>query len=286
MPRIIHKNMIKIVVDSSADYTLQEIVERNLTLIPLNVIINDKNYLDTLELTPDTFYEMLIGGADFPKTSQPSPEEFVKLFKEAKENDDEVVCILLSSSLSGTCQSAYLAKEIADYDKVYIVDSRSATFGIRLMAEYALKLRAEGKNGAEIAQCVEEMKSRVRIYAMIDTMEYLYKGGRVSRASAALGTIANIKPMITVSQEGTVEVIGKCIGRVKALNQIMKYLHDAPVDTDFPFYTLYAYGEETCEKLEKKLADENYSITERLQLGSTIGAHIGPGACAIIYVTK
>lgn len=278
--------MIRIVVDSSADYTLQEINEKNLTLIPLNVMINDQNYLDTLELTPDNFYEMLISGADFPKTSQPSPESFLKIFQDAKKNGDEVVCILLSSSLSGTCQSAHLAKEMAEYDKVYIVDSLSATFGIRLMAEYAQKLRAEGKNGAEIALCVEEMKSRVRIYAMIDTMEYLYKGGRVSRASAALGTIANIKPMITVSQEGKVEVIGKCIGRIKALNQLMKYLHDAPIDTDFPFYTLYAYGEETCEKLEKKLTAENYEITERLQLGSTIGAHIGPGACAIIYVAK
>lgn len=278
--------MIRILVDSSADYTLQELDERNLTLTPLNVLINEKNYLDTIELTPNDFYEMLIAGADFPKTSQPSPEKFVEIFKDAKEKGDEVVCILLSSSLSGTCQSAHLAKEIAEYDKIYIVDSLSATFGIRLMVEYAIKLREEGKNGAEIAQHVEEMKSRVRIYAMIDTMEYLYKGGRVSRASAAIGTIANIKPIITVSQEGKVEVINKCIGRVKALNQLMKYLSETPADTDFPFYTLYAYGEETCEKLEKKLAAENCTITERLQLGSTIGAHIGPGACAIIYVAK
>lgn len=278
--------MIRLVVDSSADYTLQEINERKLDLVPLTVMINDKSYLDTVELDRNDFYEILMNGADFPKTSQPSPERFVEIFKDAKEKGDEVVCILLSSSISGTCQSAHLAKGIADYDNVYIVDSLSATFGIRLMVEYALKLRTEGKSGAEIAELVENMKSRVRIYAMIDTLEYLRKGGRVSHASAAIGTIANIKPMITVTTEGKVEVINKCIGRVKALNQLMKYLSDAPADTDFPFYTLFAYGEETCEKLEKKLAAENYNVTERLQLGCTIGAHIGPGACAIIYVEK
>lgn len=284
--RIIDTNMIRLLVDSSADYTLQEITDRKLDLIPLTVMINDKSYLDTIELNRNDFYEMLLNGADFPKTSQPSPEKFLEIFNDAKEKGDEVVCILLSSSISGTCQSAHLAKSIADYDKVYIIDSLSATFGIRLMAEYALKLRKEGKSGAEIAELVENMKSRVKIYAMIDTLEYLCKGGRISRASAAVGTIANIKPMITVTQEGKVEVIGKCIGRVKALNQLMKYLSDTPADPDFPFYTLFAYGEETCEKLEKKLAAENYNITERLQLGCTIGAHIGPGACAIIYVAK
>ena len=278
--------MIRLLVDTASDYTLKELEERNISLAPLTVMIGEKSYLDTLELNRNDFYEMLVGGADFPKTSQPSPQMFAEIFEDAKAKGDDIICILISSALSGTCQSAHLAKNIVDYDKIYIIDSLSAAHGIRIMVEYARKLAGEGMAAAEIVERVENMKSRVKILAAVDTLEYLCKGGRLSKTAAAIGTLANLKPIITVNAEGKVEVAGKCIGRVKALNQIMKMLQEKQVDTDFPLYTLYAYGTESCEKLEKKLESENYTITDRLQLGSTIGAHVGPGACGIIFVEK
>ena len=278
--------MIRLLVDTAADYTLKELEERNISLVPLTVMINEKSYLDTVELDRNDFYQMLENGADFPKTSQPSPQTYAEIFEDAKAKGDEIICITISSALSGTCQSAHLAKNMVDYDKIYIVDSLSATHGIRIMADYALKLIKEGLSAAEIADRVENMKSRVRMYAFVDTLEYLCKGGRVSKAAAAIGTIANVKPLITVTTEGTVSVIGKCIGRVKAMNQLLKTIQEKEVDTEFPLYTLYAYGTESCEKMEKKLEAENYKIADRLQIGSTIGAHVGPGATAVIFVEK
>lgn len=278
--------MIRLIVDTSADYTLKELEERNFTLVPLTVMINGKSYLDTIELDRNELYEMMEAGADFPKTSQPSPQMFAEIFEDAKAKGDDVICILLSSALSGTCQSAHLAKNMTDYDNIHIIDSLSATHAIRIMADYALKLINEGLSASEVAERVEAMKSKVRILAAVDTLDYLCKGGRVSKTAATIGNLANLKPLIAVNAEGKVEVIGKCIGRVKALNQLLKLLQEKEVDTDFPLYTLYAYGTETTEKLEKKLESENYTVTDRLQIGSTIGAHVGPGAAAIIFVEK
>lgn len=278
--------MIRLLLDTAADFTLKELEERNISLVPLTVMINEKSYLDTVELERNDFYKMLEDGADFPKTSQPSPQMFAELFEDAKEKGDDVICITISSALSGTCQSAHLAKNMVEYDNIYIIDSLSATHGIRLMVEYAQKLISENLSAAEVVERVENMKSRVRMYAYVDTLEFLCKGGRVSKTTAAIGTIANVKPLITVTTEGKVAVTGKCIGRVKALNQLMKTLQEKEVDTDFPLYTLYAYGTESCEKLEKKLEAENYTVAGRLQIGSTIGAHVGPGATAVIFVEK
>lgn len=278
--------MIRLIVDTSADYTLKELEERNFTLVPLTVMINGKSYLDTIELDRNELYEMMEAGADFPKTSQPSPQMFAEIFEDAKAKGDDVICILLSSALSGTCQSAHLAKNMTDYDNIHIIDSLSATHAIRIMADYALKLINEGLSASEVAERVEAMKSKVRILAAVDTLDYLCKGGRVSKTAATIGNLANLKPLIAVNAEGKVEVIGKCIGRVKALNQLLKLLQEKEVDTDFPLYTLYAYGTETTEKLEKKLESENYTVADRLQIGSTIGAHVGPGAAAIIFVEK
>ena len=278
--------MIRLIVDTSADYTLKELEERNFTIVPLTVMINGKSYLDTIELDRNELYEMMEAGADFPKTSQPSPQMFAEIFEDAKAKGDDVICILLSSALSGTCQSAHLAKNMTDYDNIHIIDSLSATHAIRIMADYALKLINEGLSASEVAERVEAMKSKVRILAAVDTLDYLCKGGRVSKTAATIGNLANLKPLIAVNAEGKVEVIGKCIGRVKALNQLLKLLQEKEVDTDIPLYTLYAYGTETTEKLEKKLESENYTVADRLQIGSTIGAHVGPGAAAIIFVEK
>lgn len=278
--------MIRLLVDTAADYTLKELEEKNISLVPLTVMIGENSYLDTIELERNDLYKMLESGTDFPKTSQPSPQMFVELFEDAKNKGDEIICILISSSLSGTCQSAHLAKTMVDYDNIYIIDSLSATHAIRIMADYALKLIDEGLTASEITKRVEEMKSRVKILAAVDTLDYLCRGGRLSKTAAAIGTLANLKPLLTVSTEGKVEVIGKCIGRVKALNQLIKLLQEKKIDTDFPLYTLYAYGTESTEKLEKKLESENYSVTDRLQIGSTIGAHVGPGATGIIFVEK
>ncbi len=278
--------MIRILVDSSSDYTMEEINQKGFHFVPLNITLAGKQYQDVTQLKPDDFYEILTNSGDFPKTSQPSPQDFADIFEDVKEKGDEIICILLSSALSGTCQSAHLAKDMVDYEGIYIIDSLAATSMIKFMSNHAAKLIKEGLSAKEIAARVEAMKGKIKVVAALDTLEYLSKGGRLSRASATLGDLANLKPIITVTEEGKVSVIGKCLGKNKALNFILKFLQDNDRDMDFPLYTLYSYGMENTEKLEERLTKEGYTYDERVQLGSTIGAHIGPGAFAILFVSK
>jgi len=278
--------MIRLLVDSASDYSMEELKRKQIEQVSLAISLDSKEYRGGIDLTGDSFYILMKNSGDFPKTSQPSPLDFLDIFTDVKEHGDSMICILLSSKLSGTYQSANLAKNMVEYDDIYIIDSQSATFPIKIMADYADKLRQEGKNAKEIVSAVESMKERVHVIAAVDTLEYLCRGGRLNRATAAVGELANLKPIITLSKEGTVSVIGKCLGRMKALNYLVKYLQDRDLDPDFPLYTLYTYGTENCEKMEDKMTKENFQITSRLQVGCTIGSHVGPGAFGIIFVEK
>lgn len=278
--------MIRILIDSSADYTAEEAKQHNLELVSINITMNGKNYLDGVDLTRDEFYDLLVSSEEFPMTAQPSPQDFLDVFEDVKEKGDQLIYLSLSSGLSGTFQSATLAKSMVEYDDIYLVDTLSATRAIRLMAEYACKLRDEGKDAAIIAEELENFKSRVVIYAAVDTLEYLSKGGRLSKAAAAVGELANLKPIITVTEEGKIGVPAKALGRNKALSTLVKLVTEKEIDTTFPIYSLYAVGEENTEKLEQKLGKEGVRVTKRLQVGSTIGCHIGPGAYGVIFVTK
>ena len=278
--------MVRILVDSSADYTAQEVKELNMELVSINITLNGKNYLDGIDITKDELYQTLVETEIFPMTAQPSPQEFLDIFEDVKEKGDSLVYLSLSSGLSGTFQSATLAKNMAEYDEIYLVDTLSATRAIRTMAEYACKLRDEGKTAAEIATELDEFKSRVVIYAALDTLEYLHRGGRLSKAAAAVGELANLKPIITVNEEGKMGVPAKALGRNKAIASLVKMITEKGVDTSFPAYSLYACGEENTEKLEQKLEAAGISVTKRLQVGATIGCHIGPGAYGLVFVTK
>ena len=278
--------MIRILIDSSSDYLREDIKEKNLELVSLNVIIDGENYIEGENLARDEFYERLKTCKEFPKTSQPSPESFLKVFNEAKEAGDDVICILLSSSISGTCQCAHLAKNISEYDNIYIIDSLTATGGIQVITEYARRLVAEGLSAEAIVEKIEAMKNRVRLFAAFDTLEYLYKGGRLSKSSAAIGTLARVKPIISVSEAGTIDVIGKAIGRQKAISGILSNVEKYEIDPEFPIVTVYTYDAENCEKLEDKLAKNNINVDIRTSIGSVIGAHVGPGAYGVAYVSK
>ena len=278
--------MIKLLVDSASDFTKAELNNRNIEFIPLGITLDNENYLDGINLTKDDFYDKIQKSTEFPKTSMPSPAAFLEYFEMAKENGDEIVCILLSSALSGTYQSAVTAKGMVDYDKIYIVDSSCVATGIKIIVNYADKLRNDGLSGEEIAQKVESLKSKVRVYAGLDTLEYLYRGGRLSRTSAAIGTVANLKPIVTLDAAGTVSVVKKSLGRTRAMRDLFEIIKKAEIDTDFPIYSLYTCGTDNCEELEKSLCNIGIEYTERSQIGPTIGAHVGPGVYGIFYVEK
>lgn len=156
---------------------------------------------------------------------------------------------------------------------------------IRIVVEYAQDLAAEGKGAKEIVEALEEMKSKIKVLAVVDTLEYLCKGGRVSKTTAAIGEAAKVKPMITVAN-GEVAVIGKSLGKNKAIGNLLKALGECEVDERFPIYSVSTLGTENCEVFEKRLTDAGYSFRERLQIGATIGTHVGPGVFGMIFVTK
>ena len=277
--------MIKILLETSSDYTVEEVQAKGMDLVPLHITLGEADYRDAYDLSKDKFYELLTSNEEFPKTSQPTPQDFVDVFEEAEKNNDELICILLSSRISGTFQSATLAKSIVDYDKIHLIDSLSATHGIRLLAEHAQNLVNEGKTAEEIVAELEVLKTKIKILAVVDTLEYLCKGGRVSRTTAAIGEMAKVKPMITVN-EGEVAVIGKSLGKNKAIGSLLKALGECEVDHRFPMYSVSTLGTENCEVLENRLAAEGYETKERLQIGATIGTHVGPGVFGIIFIQK
>lgn len=278
--------MIRFLVDTSADYTVEEIKEKGMELVPLHINIGGKDYRDAYDLTKDKFYQLLQENEEFPKTSQPTPQDFVEIFEDAKEKGDEMICILLSSALSGTYQSATLAKNIVDYDKIYLIDSLTATHMIRIIADHGQKLAAEGVAAEKIVETLEALKPRVKVFAALDTLEYLYKGGRLSKTTAVIGEMAKIKPIITVNTEGEVAVPAKALGKNKAIATLLKLMKEREFDPNFPLYSLLTLGTENCEVFEERAKAEGYEFEGRLQVGATIGTHVGPGAFGIVFVEK
>lgn len=276
---------VRIIVDSSGDYSMAEIEKRQITCIPMTIAFGEQQYTDGVDLSKDEFFEKLIGEDVFPKTSQPSPAEFAECFEKAKEAGDSVIAILISGALSGTIQSAKLAKDMVEYDDIFIIDSMSATLGIRMLADRAVRMRDQGAGAEEIAAELEELKPRIRIYAGLDTLEYLYKGGRLSKAEAVVGKLAGIKPIIAV-KAGEVVLQGKQRGVKQVCKQLAKILEEEAPDPNYPVYFIYAYDKKNCitfiQFLQKKGME--FGEVKTRGIGPTIGAHIGPGAFGIVYI--
>lgn len=276
--------MIKILVDSAADCSRTDPVYDY--LIPMTVTVDGKDYKDGIDLDADRFYELLTTAKEFPKTSQPSPEDFLQRFEKVKADGDEVICFTISSALSGTYQSACIARQMLGYEGIYIIDTLTATHLIGVLVDYAAKRIAEGAGAGQIVEECEALKGRIKVLAGLDTLEYLYKGGRLSRTGAVVGELAGIKPVITVTEDGKVSAGSKAIGVPRAIGMILSKLDACELDGRFPIYTLYTSGTGNLEKLEQKLAAAGYEIAGRRQVGSTIGAHVGPGVYGVLFVTK
>lgn len=279
---------IHIITDSAADYSVQEIERRGITCIPMSVSFGDEHYMDGVNLTKEEFFEKLVSQPIFPKTAQPSPMAFMEQFKKAKETGDTVIAILISSELSGTLQAATMAKDMLEYDKIYIVDSKSVTLGMRILIDRALVLREQGKSAEEIINELENLRGRIRIYAGLDTLEYLYKGGRLTRGEATVGNLVNLKPMVTVTQQGNVELCGKQIGIRHVYKQLAKIVREDAPDMEYPIYFVYSYDKKNCagfiQYLQKKELD--FGVPKLRGIGPTIGSHVGTGAFGIVYVEQ
>ena len=278
---------VRIVTDSACDMPAHKARLRRVIKVPLTVHFGSAAYFDGKNLDPELFYKLLSAGERHPTTSQPTPEAFLREFSAARSAGDSVVCILLSSGLSGTFQSAYAASQMCEYDEIYLVDSMTASGGMQILLNYACKLRDSGLSAPDIVAAVEALKERVRLYAVIDTLEYLRRGGRLSAAQAALGTVSRLKPVITL-RGGETAVASKAFGLNGATRQLLKLLAANPVDDAYPSYFLYTDRPEKKEELLPLLRQEGL-LPSRLHdcaVGAAIGTHAGPGAFGFAYVEK
>ena len=278
--------MIRIITDSAADFSVSELRAHNLTAVPIQIAFGDDTYEDGVTLTSDIFWNRIIAGEN-PKTSQPTPDAFLNVFEEAKAAGDSVVCILLSSGLSGTVQSAHLAKSMAEYDEIYIVDSKLAATAQKMLALRACQLRDEGKlSAAEIASELECFAPRIRLYASLDTLDYLARGGRIPQAAATLGSLVQLKVLITITEEGKVGMAGKGMGLHRATASLLKLIQQHKIDERFPVMPLYTHSADNCLNLIKKLTLAGISASEESlhTVGATIATHTGPGAYGLVFV--
>lgn len=278
--------MIRIITDSAADFSASELRAHNLTAIPLQIVFGSDTYEDGVTLTPEIFWQRIISGEN-PKTSQPTPDAFLRAFEEAKAAGDSVVCVLLSSGLSGTVQSAALAKSMADYDEIYIVDSLLAATAEKMLVLRACQLRDENKlTASEIAEELARFSRRIKLYGCLDTLDYLARGGRIPQAAASLGSLVQLKVLITINDEGKVGLAGKGMGLHRASVSLLKLIQQHKIDENFPVMPLYTHSPDNCQSFIKKLNQAGITCGEDYlhAVGATISTHVGPGVFGLVFV--
>lgn len=274
---------VRIVIDSSTDLR-PEIVDR-VSVVPLTISFGEDVFVDGVTIDRKRFYEKLIESDVIPKTSQPSPDAFMKVYEEAKAAGEEVVVITVSSKLSGTFQSAMIAAE--EYDNVFIVDSRSVAIGAGILAEYALRLADGGMEAKDIFESLIAQRQNVRVIAMLDTLEYLRRGGRISGAAAFAGGLLSIKPVVSI-EDGEIRILGKARGSKQGNNLLMKEI-EVSGGVNFEMPLLLGYTGLSDALLKKYIEDSadlwavNVEKLPETVVGSSVGTHAGPGAVAVAY---
>ena len=280
---------IKVLTDSASDISQQEAKEMGIEILPMIVSFGDEEFFDGVNLTPQTFYERLIESDELPKTSQITPFRFEEAFKRITEKGDELVVVLMSSKLSGTYLAACTAAENFK-GKVFVVDSLNVAVGERLLVQYALRLIGQGASIEKVVAELEEKKKKVNVMAVLGTLEYLKKGGRISAAVAFAGELLSLKPVVAVV-DGEVKLVGKALGSKKGNNLLNRLVAEkGGIDFSMPFGTIYSGLNKVV--LEKYIADSaslwanETSFVPQYMIGGTIGTHVGPGAVGVAFFGK
>jgi DegV family protein with EDD domain len=280
--------MVRLITDSAADFEPFELEQLNIACIPIKVMLDEEEYEENVNLSKDQFFALLKETGAFPKTSQPSPSVLMGMYEEAKAAGEEALYITLAAALSGTYQSAAMICEDADSELCHVLNSCNATGGQRLQLEYAARLRDEGKTAKEIMEAVKAIQGKIVLYACIDTLEYLYRGGRISQTVYKLGTMAQVKPIIRVAEDGSIEVPAKAIGMRKGMDMLCKRVEQQKPTADHNFYVMYTADRTIGETLAQKFRDMGIEVPDEriIQVGAGIGSHVGPNACGFVYVAE
>ena len=275
---------VNIIVDSTADIT--EDVKERLTVVPLTLRFGDEEYIEGVTIQKKEFYQKLIESDVLPKTSQAAPADFEDVFEKIVAAGESAVVITLSSKLSGTWQSAMIAAREYE-DSIYVVDSRSVAIGAAILAKLALRLVDEGMGAREIAERLEKEREKICLIAMLDTLEYLKKGGRISAAAAFAGGVLSIKPVVCI-RDGEIVILGKARGSKQGNNLLVSEIRKTGgIDFTKPILLGYTGLDDTLLQKyiedSKALWEEGISSLETTMIGSVIGTHAGPGAVAVAF---
>ena len=280
---------VTIIADSASEVSQETAKEWGIKVIPLKIRFGEEEYLDGVTLSNKRFYEKLIESDELPTTSQISPADYEDCFKAAVEAGDEVVCLTISSGVSGCVQSANIAA--AEYEgKVHVVDTMQFCISYYILVEYAVRLRDAGKSAKEIADEITRVREKAIVLAVFDTLEYLKAGGRLSSTAAFVGEILSIKPVITITN-GIVDVIGKARGSKKGNNMLIEKVK-AIGGIDFTMPVVTGYTGLSDEYLQKYLEDSrdlydgDISDIRKVSVGATVGTYAGPGAIAVAFYPK
>lgn len=280
--------MLRIITDSAADITLAEAEKLGIIINPLHLTFGEEECPQETEADFDRFYEKLATCKELPKTSQPSPESYIELYEAAREAGDDVLVLTLSGGLSGTVRSANTARELCEYDRVFIVDTHQAITSQRMMVEQAVRLRDQGVATEEIAAQMEYLRDKVTVSGVVDTLVYLKMGGRIPSSLALLGTALKLKPVIAL--QGTIlQTIGKAMGRKAGIRMLHERMEKYPPDPNYPILfgctsdraIMEDFMTETIEKFGLQSFETRFH-----RIGGIIGTHVGTNCIAVCYVAK
>ncbi len=275
---------VKIVTDSTADIPASLAEKLGITVVPLNVIFSDdESYEDGVDLTSEQFYKKVEQSNIIPSTSQPTPYQFEEVYRSLMDEDTTIISIHLSAKLSGTFQAASIAKQAMDEENaIHVIDSKRASYAIGIIVVEVAKLANEGKSIEDILARLDELLHDTNVFFMVDTLEYLQKNGRIGKASALLGTMLKIKPILSLSAEGEVYSHEKARGQKKALNRIVELLKEQYGSEPIHLGIFHAVNEPLAKELQERLND-GFNVQSEVitAIGAVIGAHVGPGTVAI-----
>lgn len=278
---------LKLVVDSTADLSQETIDKYDIKVIPLNVHFADEVFKDGIDLNTESFFEKLKGANTMPRTSQPSPGDFHRVYSSLLAEGHSIISIHISANLSGTYQSATIAKNMLPDGDITIIDSKSASLGLGLIAYQCAKLIEQGKKAAELTEIINNIIQDQLVCFGVDTLEFLRKNGRIGKASALIGTLLNVKPILTLNSDGIVAPMGKVRGKNKVIPYLVEKAKEKFGDRDVNIAVAHALSLDQRDAL-LALAKEELNISEITEgnIGSVIGTNAGPGVIALVVHEK
>lgn len=278
--------MIRLILDSNCDLSVEFCKVHQIEMIPLSVAFANEIYYENIDLTKHEFYEKMANSDVLPKTSQPSPQQYLEVFQRLAEEGHQMIVLTVTSALSGCYQSAMLAKKMCQDAQIEVIDTKTAAIGVQIQALEILKMIEMGLSFDQIVKNAKENAAKTRLIAVIDTLNNLIKGGRVSKATGLIGTFVDIKPLITFDKEGKIVTLAKSRGMKRAMKTLIEHVSESSVDFSKSKVCGYTADPHHMNVMISGFEQAGICFDHSVEVGAVIGTHAGPNAAAVAYFVK